>query len=74
MILETVSTFSEEVRKIQLEKNIEYIDAVVLWCELKGIEVELAADLIQQDAAMLSHIQEEAENLHYLKKTARLPV
>jgi hypothetical protein len=74
MIVESMHNFHEEVRKLKSERNMDFIDAVIYWCELKGVEVELAADLINGDAAMLSNIQEEAENLNYLKKTARLPV
>jgi hypothetical protein len=74
MIVESMHNFNAEVRKLKSERNMDYIDAVIYWCELKGVEVELAADLITGDASMLSNIQEEAENLNYLKKTARLPV
>ena len=66
--------FSQDVRKICQEKSMEYIDAVVYWCERNNVEVEYAAALIKKDSVILSQIQTEAENLNILKKTAKLPI
>jgi hypothetical protein len=66
--------FSQDVRKLCQEKSMEYIDAVVYWCEQNKVEVEYAAALIKKDPAMYCDVQTEAENLNYLKKTARLPI
>ena len=66
--------FSQEVRKICQEKSMEYIDAVVYWCERNNVEIEYAAALIKKDSVIMSHIQTEAENLNILKKTAKLPI
>lgn len=72
--MEKDTSFASEVRSLIEEKRMEYIDAIVHWCDLNGVEVEYAASLVQRDAAMLFSIQTEAEDLNYLKKTARLPV
>jgi hypothetical protein len=56
------------------DKNIEYIDAVVLWCEKNKIEIEFVAGLIKKDPVFKSKIQVEAENLNVLKRGARLPI
>lgn len=68
------NNFVEEVEKLCLEKNIEYIDAVVIWCEKNNLEVETAAYWIRKDITMKSKIQAEAENLNVLKKGAQLPI
>lgn len=68
------NNFVEEVEKICKIKNIEYIDAVVLWCVKNNLEVETAAYWIKKDPAMKSKIQAEAEALNILKRGARLPV
>lgn len=73
MMLKQIN-FSHEVRKICQEKSMEYIDAVVYWCEKNNVEVEYAAALIKKDSVILSQIQTEAENLNILKKTAKLPI
>jgi hypothetical protein len=66
--------FSQEIRTICQDKSMEYIDAVIYWCEINNIEVEYAAQLIKKDLVIFSEIQTEAENLNILKKTAKLPV
>jgi hypothetical protein len=68
------NTFIEEIEKLCRTKNIEYIDAVVHWCEKNKIEVEYIAGLIKKDPVFKSKIQAEAENLNILKRGARLPV
>lgn len=69
-----VTNFFQEVNELQIRKKMDAIDAVVHWCEVNSIELELVADLIKKDPLMTSRIQVEAENLNYLKKHARLPI
>ncbi len=68
------SNFVEEVEKLCQTKNIEYIDAVVYWCQKNNLEIETAAYWIKKDPVMRSKIQFEAENLNIIKKGARLPI
>lgn len=68
------SGFVEEVEKLCRDKNIEYIDAIVFWCEKNNLELETAAYWIKKDPVMKSKIQVEAENLNILKRGARLPI
>ena len=68
------SSFVEEVKILCRDKNIEYIDAIVFWCEKNNLEVETAAYWIKKDPAMKSKVQAEAENLNILKRGARLPI
>jgi hypothetical protein len=68
------STFYEDVENLCRDKNLDYIDAVILWCDRNKIEVEYAASLIKKDQAIKEKIQVEAENLNILKRGARLPV
>jgi len=74
MITLTPNTFTADIDNMCYEKNMEYIDAVVLWCERNNIEVEYAASIIKKDPVFKSKIQVEAENLNILKKSARLPI
>lgn len=68
------NNFVEEIESICREKNIEYIDAVVMWCQKNNLEVETAAYWIKKDSSMRMKIQAEAETLNILKKGARLPI
>lgn len=70
----TSNTFPQEIEIIKSEKHLDYIEAVVFWCEQRGIDVEFAANIIKKDFALKSKIQAEAENINILKKSARLPV
>lgn len=66
--------FFEEVEIFAYENDVEYIDAVIYWCEKNNIELELAAEWIKKDHSFKGKIQIEAENLSFLKKGARLPL
>ena len=66
--------FIIEVEEIKQSKDIQYIDAVVIWCENNGLEVETAAFWIKKDPVMKAKIQNEAEDLNIIKRTGpRLP-
>jgi hypothetical protein len=68
------NNFASEIEDMCRVKNIDYIDAVVLWCEKNKIEIEFVAGLIKKDPVFKSKIQVEAENLNVLKRGARLPI
>lgn len=53
---------------------MEYIDAVMYFCEKNGVDIETAASLIKSNAKLKASIQVEAENLNYLPKTKQLPL
>jgi predicted CopG family antitoxin len=67
-----IQSFSEMIIKLATEKRIEMMEAVCLYCEQTGLEIEVAATLLSQ--AIKSKIQEEATNLNLLKKEGRLPI
>lgn len=69
-----MTTFSLSIETIVAKKNIPYMDAVIMYCEETGLEVELAAKMIS--GALKSKIQIEAEELHFLPKsnTTKLPL
>lgn len=68
-----ITKFSLEIEELIDSKSISYIDAVVLYCQRTGLEVELAAQLVS--GAMKSKIRTEAENLHFIpkNKSKKLP-
>lgn len=66
--------FIEEIEFICKNSKVEYIDAIVMWCEKNNIEVETAAAWIKKDNSMKSKVQAEAEDLNILKRGARLPI
>jgi hypothetical protein len=74
MNAEDIQKFSMAIEEIVYMKDIPYIDAVVMYCEETGFELEVAAKLIS--GVLKSKIKLEAEDLHYLKKsnTSQLPL
>lgn len=74
MIIQKLNNFTTEVELITQEKRVNYIDAIVIWCEANNVEVEYVADIIKKDAVMHSKIKADAESLNILKRTAQLPL
>lgn len=74
MIQEKVKNFSSEIYTMIKEHDMDFIDAVVHWCDVNRVDVEFAASLVRTDPNILHEIQLDAEALNYLKRTARLPI
>lgn len=74
MNADDINRFSMAIEEMVYMKDIPYIDAVVMYCEETGFEIETAAKLIS--GVLKSKIKLEAEDLHYLKKTntSQLPL
>ena len=70
--VKTTSEFIKEVDKIVTAKKCEYIDAVLIYCEQNGVEIETAASLIRMSSKMKARIQNEAEEQNYMKKRGKL--
>ena len=68
-----VNAFSINIEVLVEKKKIPYMDAIVMYCENTGLEVETAAKLIS--SALKAKIQIEAEDLNFLPKsnTTKLP-
>lgn len=78
-ILETIqnpsfSNFVEEVERNRMKDKSDYMEAILGFCDTHGIDIEVAANYINKNVMLKAKIQEEAEQLNYLEKTARLPV
>lgn len=71
---EEINTFSINIENLVEEKDIPYMDAILMHCEESGLEVEVAAKLIS--SALKIKLQMEAEDLHFLPKsnTTKLPI
>jgi hypothetical protein len=70
---EEIMTFSLEIESIVSKKQVPYMDAILIYCEETGMEIEMTAKLIS--GSIKAKIKLEAEELHFLPKsnTARLP-
>lgn len=68
------NNFFEEVERIRQKDKADYMEAILGFCEQNDIDIEVAANYINTNVLMKAKIQEEAEELNYLEKTARLPI
>ena len=69
-----VQDFLQKIDEIVIEKKIEYLEAVLYYCEKTGLEVETAAQLIRRNAKMKARVRLDAESAGYFPKTAKLPI
>ena len=65
----TPSKFALEIEKIVAEEKINYIDAIVHYCEQNAIDVESVPKLISKP--LKEKLKWEATELNYLKRTTR---
>ena len=67
--------FAEEIEKlVLLNKDMNYIDAIIHFCDQNNIDVESVPKLISKP--LKEKIKYEAQELNFLKRTSRakLPV
>ncbi len=65
--------FSMKIEKLVIEKRIPYMDAIVHYCDIHGMEIETAAKLI--NSKIKQSIASEASDLNMMKeKINKLPV
>lgn len=68
-----VTSFAEMIEEIVWDRDISYMEAIILYCDKTGMEVEVAGDLVKV-SPLKDKVKSEAESLHYLPKSSRLPI
>ena len=69
---QTSNEFYTKIQELVEETRLSYMDAVLHYCDQNGMEPETAAQLI--NGKLKAQIREEAEELNFLPKTAKLPL
>jgi len=71
---EEVVSFSMRIEELVENKQIPYMDAIILYCENVEMEIEVAAKLLS--GAIKSKLKAEAEELNFLPRsnTLKLPL
>ena len=64
--------FMENIESLVQKTKMSYIDAVMYYCEENKLEPETAGKMI--GGKLKQNIQDEAENLHLIEKTSKLPI
>jgi len=65
----TPSKFALEIEKIVAEENINYIDAIVHYCEVNELEVDSITKLVSKP--LKERLKWDAIRLNFMKKTSR---
>jgi len=64
------SRFAQEIETlVQVDKNLNYIDAIVHFCDQNSIDLESVPKLIPKP--LKEKIKYEAQELNFLKRTSR---
>ncbi len=61
--------FAEEIESLVLRTKMNYIDAIVEYCEVNNIEVDTVGKMISKP--LKEKIKYDAMELNFLKKTTR---
>lgn len=70
----TNTAFVKDIEEIVWMKDVSYIEAVLLYCESKKIEVESVVSMIKNDPVLQGKLELEAQDLRFLPRSARLPI
>ena len=62
----------ENIESLVQKTKMSYIDAVMYYCEENKLEPETAGKMI--GGKLKQNIQDEAENLHLIQRTSKLPL
>jgi len=65
----TTAKFSQDVEKVAFENEMNYIDAIVFYCEKNEIEIESVPKLISKP--LKEKLKYDAQKLNFMKKTSR---
>lgn len=69
---EEKNNFSLEIDRISSEMNLSTIESITHYCETNGLEIEVAASLINEN--LKSRIEGEAQALRFIPRSSKLPL
>ncbi len=65
----TAAKFSLEIENIVKDSNLNYIEAILQFCEDKSIEIDSVGKLISKP--LKEKLKYDAQRLNFMKKTSR---
>lgn len=72
--VKSVQDFIKDIDALVNDYQLDYIDAVVYYCEKNNIEIETAASLVKSSSKIKAKVQLAAEEKNYMSKSAKLPI
>ena len=64
--------FQVSIEELVQKTKMTYIDAIMFYCEENKLEPETAGKMV--GGKLKQNVQEEAEDLHLIPKTSKLPI
>ena len=64
--------FMENIEQLVQKTNMSYLDAILHYCEENKLEPETAGKMV--GGKLKQNIQDEAEDLHLIERTSKLPI
>ena len=64
--------FMENIENLVQQTKMTYIDAVMHYCEENKLEPETAGKMV--GGKLKQNVQDEAEDLHLIPRTSKLPI
>lgn len=71
---ENAKSIAAKIHEYTEENNISYMDAILMYCDTHDVDIEYVGEIASKNPSIKAKVQEEAEELNFLKKTTRLPV
>ena len=65
----TPQKFAMDIEKIVVDEELNYIDAIIHYCEINNIEIESVTKLISKP--LKERLKWDAIRLNFMKKTSR---
>jgi hypothetical protein len=64
--------FERNIEILVKRHKIDHIDAIVMYCKEQNLEIEVAATMVNRN--LKQKLAMDAQNLHLLPKTRKLPI
>ena len=62
-----IPDFPTQIEEIVSSSNLTYMDAVIHWCEKRGLEFEVGGDMVKRHSSIKAKIKSEAQRLNCVK-------
>ena len=69
---QTSNEFYQKIIQLVADTKLSHMDAILHYCDQNGMEPETVAQLV--NTKLKAQIREEAEELNFFPKTAKLPL
>lgn len=70
----TLSQFTEDIQLLVKQHNMNYLEAIIAWCEEKNIDVEQVVPLIKKSSVIKAKLETDASDLNLLESSSKLPI